>query len=246
MKTFLSIVCTFALAAANAQFSRADAKITKTINGSELAVLMDSTKIAIGVQEQSWYPVTFKAIVAKSAVSADSVIQPETELLDRNKKGIGTVSAETKAQLKQAEGRGLYKYYEVLITGYIKGTNLHYRSIPERGLEEILNDPKVVTRQENMAAYFKVMGFKKEETDAYTVWTYLDEAGSLEQPIYRTIVVLRGETALFCIISRTESMSLEKLKDQKDDTTGRYYFYQRINDRNWEEMRDIVYGFIPL
>lgn len=246
MKQTFTLLFSMAVAAASAQFSKADAKITQTAGGPTIAVLLDSTKIAIGVQEQGWYPVTFKAVVSKTSVSADSTIAADAELLDKNKKAIGKTSAEVKAKIKQAEGRGLYKYYEVLVTGYIKGASLHYRSIPERGLEEILSDPKIASRQEKLEAYYKVMGFKKEETDGYTVWVYLDEAGSLEQPMYRTIVVLRGETALFCIVSRTENMSLDKLKDQKDDTTGRYYFYQRINDRNWEEMRDIVYGFIPL
>jgi hypothetical protein len=246
MKIAFTFLFFFSLSLAYAQFSKADAKITATADGPTLALLMDSTKIAIGVQQQGWYQVTFKAIVPKTSVNADSVISAEVELLNTNKKPIGKTQAETKVQLKQAEGRGLYKYYEVLITGYIKGTNLHYRSIPERGLEEILNDPKVVTRQEKMLAYFKTMGFKKDETEAYTVWVYLDDAGSLEQPTYRTIVILRGETALFCIVSRTEILSLEKLKDQKDDSTGHYFFYARPNENNWQEVRDIVYGFIPL
>lgn len=246
MKIAFTFLLFFSVSLAHAQFSKADAKIAKTADGPAIALLMDSTKIAIGVQEQGWYQVAFKAVVLKTSVNTDSVISADVDLLNNAKKPIGKTQAEVKVELKQAEGRGLYKYYEVLITGYIKGTNLHYRSIPERGIEEILNDPKVVTRQENMLAYFKAMGFKKEETETYTVWVYLDEAGSLTQPIYRTIVILRGETALFCIVSRTENLTLEKLKDQKDDSTGHYFFYSRPNDKNWEEVRDIVYGFIPL
>jgi len=246
MKYLIITVFILFTAQVHGQFAKSDARIALKPDGETVATLADSTKIAIGVQENGWYPVTFKAFVQKSFVDGDSVIAPETELLNLKKNPIGQIKGEVKAKLKQAEPRGFYKYYEVLITGYIKGTSLHYRSIPEKGLEEILNDGKMAGRQERLEAYFKKLGFVKEEHDSYTAWAYLDAAGSLEQPMYRCIVIYRGETALYCIVSRSELMTLDKLKDQRDHSTGKYYFYQRPSDRNWEEIKDIVYGFIPL
>lgn len=246
MKYILTTLLSLFFVFTHAQFCKDNAKITLKPDGETLATLTDSTKIAIGIQENGWYPVTFKAYVAKSAIDGDSNIVADAELVNGEKDVIGKTTATSKVKIKQAEKRGFYKYYEVLVSGYIKGTNLHYRSIPEKGLEEILNDGKMAGRQERLEAYFKKLGFIKEENDNYTTWAYVDEAGSLEQPIYRCIVIFRGETALYCIVSRHEIMTLDKLKDQKDHSTGKYYFYQRPSDRNWEEIKDIVYGFIPL
>ena len=246
MKYILTYLLLLFFAFGHAQFTKSNAKITLKPDGETLATLTDSTKIAIGVQENGWYPVTFKAFVAKSAVDGDSTILAEADLVNEEKDIIGKTAASTKVKIKQAEKRGFYKYYEVLVSGYIKGTNLHYRSIPEKGLEEILNDNKMAGRQDRLEAYFKKLGFVKEEHESYTAWAYLDEAGSLDQPMYRCIVIFRGETALYCIVSRHEIMTLDKLKDQKDHNTGKYYFYQRPSDRNWEEIKNIVYGFIPL
>jgi hypothetical protein len=243
--TFLLLLFLFAFTA-NAQFSKADARITERVDGPTLVTLTDSIKIAIGVQESGWYPVKTKAIVPKSAVSSDSVLFADTELLNQKKDPIGKVVAETKVQLKQAEGRGLYKYYEVLIAGYIKGTDLHYRSIPERGLENILRESRVSTRQEELERYFKKLDFKRQDFDNFTVWVYFDDAGSLEQPAYRTLVLFKGETLLYGVVSRSEYMSFEKLKDEREHSTGLYYFFQRPPDRTWGEIKDIVWGFIPL
>ncbi len=246
MKHTFLIIAFFISATVFAQFSKSNAKITDAAGGNTLVTLNDSVKIAIGVQQTGWYPVTTKAIVPKSAVTGDSVLPADTELLNRGKDPIGKVKSETKVQYQQAEGRGLYKYYEVIIKGFIKGTDLHYRSIPERGIEEILEDARMAGRAEKFANYFKKLGFIKEEHSDFTVYIYLDDVATFDQPTYRTIVIFRGETALYGIVSRSEFMSMEKLKDEREHSTGHYYFFQRPPDRTWEEIKDIVYGFIPL
>jgi hypothetical protein len=246
MKYSFLLFCFFFIILAKAQFSKADARITNGINGETMVTLVDSVKIAIGPQESGWYPVKTIAYVPKSAVSGDSILYADTDYLNRKKEPIGKVVADTKVAYKQAEGRGLYKFYKVLITGYIKGTDLHYRSIPERGIEDILRDSRVSTQQEELERYFRKLEFKKQEYDSFTVWAYLDEAGTFDQPAYRTLVFFKGETLLYCVVSRSENMRFEKLKDQREHSTGRYYFFQRPPDRTWSEIIDITWGFIPL
>ncbi len=246
MKYLVSIPLTLLVFICNAQFAKNGGKIHIKPNDEAVISLADSIKLSIGVQEEGWYPASFKAYVLKSAVNGDSILAADTELVNDEKENIGQSLGEIKVTCKAANKRGFHKYYEILVTGFIKGTNLHYRSIPEKGLEEILNDGKVAGRMERLEAYFRKLGFTKETFEGYTAWVYLDEAGSLEQPHYRCIVIFRGETALYCIVSKSELMTLDKLKDQRDHRTGKYYFYQRPSDRNWEEIKDIVYGFIPL
>lgn len=240
---FLALISGFI---SQAQFTKQSSKLFVEADGKLIATFSDSIKIAIGPQESGWYATTTKIIVPKSAVSADSILAAEVDILDQDKKVIGKTNLESKVAFRQAEGRGFYKYYEVLLSGYMKSYSIEYKSIPEKGLEDIINQKNLSTRQEQLDVYFKKMGFVKSEIEDYTVWAYLDEVASFEDPRFRTIVVFRGETSLFCVISKHETMSLEKLKDTFSDATGNYFLFQRAQDKTTEQMKNIAYSFIPL
>ena len=231
---------------ANAQFTKPTSKLFVAAEGKLIATFSDSIKIAIGPQESGWYPCKTKIIVPKSAISADSILAVDVELLDANKEVSGISNLETKVIYRQAEGRGFYKYYEVILSGYMKSYSIEYKSIPEKGLEDIINQKNLSTRQEQLEAFFKKMGFVNREIDGYTAWAYLDKAASFDEGHYRTIVVFRGETSLFCIISKHDTMNLEKLKDSHSDSTGNYFLFQRAQDKTIEQMQNIAYSFIPL
>ncbi len=242
----LLVLLAFTTTQAFAQFTKSSFTLLDAAEGTEIAQFTDSVKVAIGPQESGWYKTTLKVLVAKSAVSADSVLAADAEILDEDKNKIGQTTSEIKVKYQQAEGRGYYKFYEIIITGYIKSYSLEYKSIPERGLEKIINQKSMAGRQEQLEAFFNTMGFVESTFGEYTVWTYLDEAASFGEAHYRTIVVFRGETSLYCIISKTETMSLEKLKDTYSDHTGNYFFFQRYQDKTLKQMQDVAYSFIPL
>lgn len=247
MKFLTLFAALFAGFFAQAQFTKPTSKLFTAADGKLVAEFTDSIKIAIGPQESGWYATTTKVYVEKTAVTEDSVLAAETELLDATKTAIGKTSAETKVVFKQAEGRGFYKYYEVLISGYMKSYSIEYKSIPEKGLEDIMEEKNMTVRQERLDAFFTKMGFEQSEIEGYTVWAYLDKVATLEaEAHYRTIVVFRGETALFCIISKHETLTLEKIKDTKQDKTGNYFFFQKAQENAIKQMQNIAYSFIPL
>lgn len=246
MKNIFAVLFLAFSVCAQAQITKGEVSLTNNPDGQKIATLADSTRIAIGRQENGWYKTTTKVLVPKIAVGADSTLAAEVNFIDKNKKIVGKSLAETKVEFKQADGRGFYKYYEILITGYLKSYGIHYRSIPEKGLEEILNDPKVAGRQDRLAEFFKNNNFKKQNFGDYDAWIYLDEVASLEEPTYRTIVVFRGETMIFAVISRDETMTLDKLKDTRKSSTGVFHYYQKPSEAIEKQMQDIAYSFIPL
>jgi len=247
MKNLLVLLLTlFFGISAHAQFTKPTSKLFTAAEGKLIATFSDSIKIAIGPQESGWYVTSTKIIVPKTAVSVDSMLAADVELLDFEKKVIGKTSLESKVNFRQAEGRSFNKYYEVIISGYMKSYSIEYKSIPEKGLEDIINQKSLSTREEQLYAFFKKMGFEKNEIDGYTAWVYLDKVASFDEGHYRTIVVFRDEASLFCVISKHETMSLEKLKDTFSDSTGNYFLFQRAQDKTMEQMRNIAYSFIPL
>ena len=248
MKYFLTTLLFVTSFWTYAQFTKANADIRNAADGATIAVLRDSIKVALSPQENGWYPMAVKVITLKSNVSSDSILTANAELLDPEKNVIGKTSDEIKVEMISAEGRGMHKYYVVLIKGYLKSYKIDYSSIPEVGLEKILNQKSVAGRQEQLESFYKTMGFEKyriEGTD-FVVWAYLDKAGSLHEPMYRTLVIMRSETTVYAIISRHDQMTLEKLKDQKSDHTGNYFFFQRPPANTMKEIENIVYSFIPL
>jgi hypothetical protein len=246
MKTLALTLTLFISVYANAQFTKPTSKLFDAAEGKLIANFSDSIKIAIGQQESGWYPTTTKVIVPKTAVSSDSVLFAEIELLDKDKKVIGRTNMEWKVNYRQAEGRGFYKYYEVIISGYMKSYSIEYKSIPEKGLEDIVNEKNLSIRQEQLNAFFAKMGFIPHEIEDYTAWVYVDDVASFDEPQFRTIVIFRGETSLFCIISKNATMSIEKLKDTYSDNTGNYFLFQRAQEKTLEQMKNIAYSFIPL
>jgi len=64
--------------------------------------------------------------------------------------------------------------------------------------------------------------------------------------MYRTAVIYRGETMIYAVVSRADTIQLEKLKDEQKHSTGNYFFYQKPNEGALRQIQDIIYGFIPL
>lgn len=231
---------------AMAQLTKGEAFLRDKVDGNKIFSMQDSIRISISNPDKGWYSASFVCIVPKNAVNADSVLAPKTQLLNSAKKPVGMVLEEVKVDVRQAEGRGLIKFYQIRIEGYISSKEIHYRSIPEKGLEEILNDPKVAGKNDRMLDYFNAHGFIKQEFGDYTAWVYLDKNATLEEPPYRTAVIYRGETMIYAVVSRKDYFNLEKLKEEQKHNTGQYYFFQKPNERTLKEVQDIIYNFIPL
>lgn len=248
MKKTAKLVCACLLAATatHAQITKPEFEITKAAQGEPALAFATPQKIALGPQEKGWYKAQVKFYVAKKFVTADSVLLPDAELLAADKEIIGKSVAEMDVKIMQAEGRGLYKFYVAIASGYVKGYDVDYGSIPEVALTKIINQKNIGSRNQDLQDFFAKMAFTKYTTGQFTAFVYADDVASFGDPHYRTIVVFRNETMLYCVITRDGILKFDKQKDFREDHTGKYYFFQRAQDKTFEEMRDIAYSFIPL
>lgn len=246
MKYFLFTLFTCTVLFVHAQYTKADAELCSSANTPVQVVLKDSLNVALGPQEAGWYPISFRAFVLQEMVTADSMLLPNAVLVDKNKAEIGLVKNEVKAQLRTVDKRGFRKHYEVLVSGWVKSYGIVYSSIPEKKLEKILSQKSITAKQEQLATLYKEMGFEKHKFENFTVYAYLDKPGSLDEPMYRTLVFMRSGSLIYAVVSRQSEMTFEKVKDVKKEHTGNYYFFQRPPEKTWKEIEDIVYNFIPL
>lgn len=246
MKYFLMLLFSATALFVHGQYTKANAEVCSAADGPVLVTLKDSLNVTLGPQESGWYPITFRAIVVQEMVTTDSVIMADAILIDQDKNEVGKTSGEVKAQLRTIDKRGFRKHYEVLIKGFVKSYGIIYSSLPEKKLEKILNQKSISVKQEQLRELYKQMGFEEHRFENFTVYAYLDKSGTLGEPMYRTLVFVRGETLIYAVVSRHSHMNFEKIKEVKKEYTGNYYFFQRPPDKTWKEIEDIVYNFIPL
>ncbi len=242
--TFL-LLCHFAFA----QMLRNETTFYNKIKGDSIFTLADSSKVYLDHVKNSWYPAKAVVLVDKINWNAeDSMVNAGATIYDADKNEIGKTMVDLKATGSRLEDKRKYrKHVWVSLSGFIYNRNVHYKSIPEKGIEKIINAKSRGGLHEKLVAYFEDYGFKKVETSNYTYWVYIDGNASVavEKP-YRVIVVFRGETSLYCVVTNQRPFEMEKLKAYKENGAGNFYFVSKPTDKTFEEITDQVYFYIPL
>ena len=250
MRAYLIILSLFTCLSGFSQLIKRDAVIYSKAGGDSLFMLMDSSNVHLGSIENSWYPTSRVALVPLANWNeGDSTIAAGTELINEDKKVIGKTIQSFKAHTsRKGEGRRWKKHVWVLIDGYIHNNHIHYKSIPEKSVEKLVNAKNRAGLYDKLKEdVFDEFGFERYESGEYSSYVYLDKHITLEEEKpYRVIVVFRGETSLFCIITNDLPFELVKMKDQRSESSGNYYFVMKASPRMWEAVEDIAYTFIPL
>jgi len=232
-----------------AQILRHETAFYDKINGDTIFTLADSTKIYLDNIKDSWYPAKVVVLVDKENWNAeDSTVNAGATIYDADKNEIGKTMVDLKPTGSRLEDKRKYrKHVWVSLSGYVYNRNVHYKSIPEKGLEKILNAKSRGGLHEKLVDYFEEYGFEKTETDNYTYWVYIDENATVatEKP-YRVIVVFRSETSLYCVVTNEKPFEMEKQKAYKENGAGNFYFVSKPTEKTFEEITDQVYFYIPL
>jgi hypothetical protein len=248
-RTIFAAFFTLVFIGAHAQLLKRQTKVFNAIEGEELFELVDSTQVSLGNVQDSWYNTQIVALVERANWNeGDSTVSAESIIYNSDKQEIGKTLVGFKAKASRIEDVRKYrKHVWVQLEGYVSKRNVHYNSIPEKGLEKIINTKSQGGKQEIFENFFETYEFKKVETSDYTLWVYLDKNASIEEEKpYRAIVIFRGETSLFCVVTNDRPFTMTKLKMTKEDGSGTYYFVSKPNDKAFEAITDEVYSFIPL
>ena len=231
------------------QLIRRDARVYAEKDGDRLFDLYDSTRVSIGEIEDGWYPVSRVALVRmENWNESDSTIAEGTVLIDEEKNEIGESVIRIKAtESRKGEGRRWKKFVWIRIEGWVHSNSIHYQSIPEKGIEKIVNVKNRAGLYDKLKVYFDEHGFEKYEQEEYVAFVYMDQHKTLEEEKpYRVLVIFRGETTLFCIVTNDLPFELMKEKETREESSGNYHFTMKASPRIFDSLEDIVYSFIPL
>lgn len=249
MRKTLTIILSVWTVFTYAQLTEEDCRFLDRPNGDVIISFNDSTTIHLGDIKDSHYPAAKIGLVKTEFFNTeDSTIAPEAILYGPDKKPIGTIKVEVKAtEAKPSDVLRWRKYTWVKIEGFVNKRDIYYYSIPEKGIERLVNSKNRSDMYDKMRHYFRTLEFVKEEFDDYTSYAFLDENITLdkEKP-YRTIVIMRGGTSLYCVITAEKPFDLLKQKDFKENGAGHYYFVTKPSDKVFDLITDIAYTYIPL
>lgn len=243
--------CTFLLLGlfASSQLLKKDTKVYDKIDGDVLFELKDSTKISLGNINDSWYNTSSVVLVDRTAWNeSDSIVNAGAVIYDANKNEIGKMTQSLKASASRIEDVRKYrKLVWVQLEGYVYNRNVHYSSIPEKGLEKIVNIKSRAGQKDLFDEYFETYGFKKAKDGEFTYFVYLDDHASIEsEKPYRVIAIFKSETLLYGIVTNERPFNMVKLKIKKEVGSGDYYFTSKPTDKQFEAISTEVYSFIPL
>lgn len=233
----------------SAQLLKNDTKVYDKIDGDVLFELKDSTKISLANIQDSWYHSSSVVLVERTSWSeSDSVVAAGTILYDADKNEIGKMTVSLKASASRIEDVRKYrKLVWVQLEGHIYNRNVHYSSIPEKGLEKIVNAKNRGGQKELFDAFFEEYGFKKVREGDFTYYVYLDVNATVEEEKpFRVISIFKSETLLYGVVTNERPFTMEKLKMEKTVGSGSYYFSSKPSDKIFEEITTQVYSFIPL
>lgn len=249
MKSITSLLAFFIALSVSAQLLRNETSFYNKIKGDTLFTLNDSAQVSLGNISDGWYEAQKVVLVEKSFWNdSDSSVSAGATIYDDDKHPIGKVKANFKTEASLIKtGRKYKKHLVVLLKGWVYNRNVHYKSIPEKGLEKIVNMKSRGGQSEIYREFFKTYNFKKSAAGDFSMYVYLDENATIEEEKpYRVIAIFRGETMLYCIVTNDKPFNIEKLKLKKEDGSGTYYFTSKPTDKIFEQLSDAVYSFIPL
>lgn len=232
-----------------AQLTKSNAKFLNQPEGDEIIVLNDSTSISLGRVENGFYSASKIGLVHQDYFNKeDSTIFAGAILYNADKKEIGEILIETKVvETRPSDILRWKKYVWVRFEGAVSNKRIYYKSLPEKKLESLLQEKASGNLYNRLQPFFKTYEFDKDEEEGFSVYTYWDHDITTEkEKPYRLIVIFRGESVLYCVITGGAKFDLPKMKDQRENGAGTYYFSQKPTERIFETITDMVYSRIPL
>lgn len=211
------------------------------------AVLLDSVRIyATDLSDGQYTAVIFAKVHGDFiALAEDSTVLEGAKLYHSKDSIIGSVSGTFEVDtLWPSTARRMSKYYDVVLSGKVSSKDLHRKSFPTLQIEDFFSSNRGAI-YEKLTDELKVTGWTTKSFGEYEAWSYMNDQSTPWAPEFQALIIFRSGIP-YCLVNQGEAFDYEKVKAKEKRNTGTYYFFQRPNDRFFQEIEDIVYDYIPL
>jgi hypothetical protein len=246
MKKSILLLAFLGLNLLQAQYAESRLEVLSKAGGIPLFEVKDSTRLCVLPLQEEWFTVNGVFLVETDKVG-ESIVAKGTELFDVNKEKVGEVLSDMDGVVMQAmTERKFRNYTQVILSGAAHKTRFVSASVPELEIENTLKDKNRGRQDERFTALFENEDFeKREEGEFYYYVKRLDHCNFETEPAFRLILVLKGSLP-YCVITNGTKFNAPKLKEVRDVSGYTFSYFQKPNERNHEQIVNVMYSYLPL
>jgi hypothetical protein len=131
--------------------------------------------------------------------------------------------------------------YKGIIQAYAFQTNIEERSIPEEEISQIFALKSRNEQQERFEALWDLTNAEEKSYGDLTAYIIREDNRTLaEQKDFRLIMIFRGSTSPYAIISNGHTISAPKIKDNWEDGDFKITYFYKATDKQRAVMDDIL------
>jgi len=131
--------------------------------------------------------------------------------------------------------------YRGIIQAYIYKTNIEERSIPEEEISQIFELKNRNEQQERFTALWELHNAEERSYGDLNAFIIRESnRTSAEEKDFRLIMVFRGSTSPYAIITNGHSVSAPKVKDNWEDGDFKITYFYKATDKQRAVMDDIL------
>lgn len=245
-KTLLSILISLASLTLSAQILEDEAKFAKQARGEAIFKLKAGNLLYTFPEEDGWYKARREVIVVGAALDGKTIVAG-TQFYNEEEEVIGEALADVKAleidTIEQFRGDPLYR---VIIEGWIFETKLEEGSFLEAEINKILATKNRSEQAQGFKALEAIYPVEEREFGEFNAWVVREEHHNVGEKDFRLIMVFRGKSTPYAVITKEHEVSAPKIKDQWEDGNLKIIYLFKASGSQKEEIENILFTFLAL
>ncbi len=131
--------------------------------------------------------------------------------------------------------------YRGIIQAYVFKTNIEERSIPEEEISQIFELKSRNEQQERFSALWYLTNAEEKSYGDLTAYIIREDNRTIaEQKDFRLIMIFRGSTSPYAVITNGHSVSAPKIKDNWEDGEFKITYFYKATEKQRAVMDDIL------
>jgi hypothetical protein len=232
---------------ATAQILEEDAAFADKARGKELFTLKRGQAIYTYQPDDGWYKAR-KLVFIKAEDISEKRLRAGADLYDLDEQKIG--QAQEALRLFELDTVEVFRgdsRYKAVIEGWVFKTKLEERSIPEQELGRIL----ALKNRTEQGLYFEELweatGAERREFSEFVAYAIKEvNKTSQEEQDFRLVMIFRGETTPYAVISNAHEITVPKVKDRWEDGDFTVQYLFKPSSSQKETIEEILFTFLAL
>lgn len=241
MKKLVLIAALLGFYSLKSQVTEEKATFSESARGEKAFELKAGENFYTYEGEGGWYKARKEVYFTKADFS-DKELSAGVKLLNKEGEAIGKSLVPLKLyEVDTIEAFRGEDSYRGIIQGYIFKTNIEERSIPEEEISEIFTLKNRNEQQERFQALWALhQAEEKSYGDLKAFVIRENNKSAAEEKDFRLIMVFRGSTSPYAVITNGHKVSAPKVKDEWEDGEFKIIYFYKATDKQREVMEDIL------